>query len=95
MKTKTVTFELFGQSYTVEAVVLPTVSITENCVDPEEYARRHGLATEYVRRLCREGRIPGAERFPWGWSIPEDAERTLTRRPSKEAGGNQAARPTE
>jgi fido (protein-threonine AMPylation protein) len=47
-----------------------------------------GVSQQFVRRLCREGRIPGAQQTEDGWLIPEDTdkpvrkERTQTTRKS-------------
>lgn len=50
-----ITLELFGETFTWEAREFKPVE----CVNPAGYAEIYGLSTEYVRRLCRQGRIPG------------------------------------
>ncbi len=42
-------------------------------VTTEEIASNWGLTESYVRSLCSDGRIKGAERFGCIWSIPENA----------------------
>ena len=39
-------------------------------VSPEEVATYFGVTAETVRRLCREGKIPGARKFGGQWRIP-------------------------
>ena len=34
-----------------------------------------GVSQQFVRRLCKEGRIPGAEQTDDGWLIPEGTEK--------------------
>lgn len=36
----------------------------------EEVARYYSVSPETVRRMCREGRIPGATQFGRQWRIP-------------------------
>ena len=38
-----------------------------------DYARKHGRQSSAVRKLCREGRIRGAQNTEAGWVIPEDS----------------------
>lgn len=38
-----------------------------------EYAELHGKSRAIIKRLCAEGRIPGAIKKSTGWLIPEDA----------------------
>ncbi len=42
-------------------------------VTTKDIAIRWGLTENYVRGLCSEGRIRGAQRFGCIWSIPENA----------------------
>ena len=41
----------------------------------KEIAEKWGVSPILVRRLCRQGRVPGAVQKKDGWSIPEDAVR--------------------
>ena len=77
------TLELFGETYTWQDVEEVTAM---DCVNPEGYAEIYGLNVEYVRRLCRANRIPGAMREADGWVIPVDAVRR-TRGVSDRLGG--------
>lgn len=38
-----------------------------------EYAELHGKSRPMVKKLCADGRIPGAYKNSSGWMIPEDA----------------------
>ena len=38
-----------------------------------EYGQKYDINPEYVRVLCRQGRIPGAQKISGGWMIPETA----------------------
>lgn len=38
-----------------------------------EYGKKYDINPEYVRVLCRQGRIPGAQKISGGWMIPENA----------------------
>lgn len=38
-----------------------------------EYANLHGKSRAIVKRLCSEGRIPGAQKHSTGWLIPKNA----------------------
>ena len=39
-----------------------------------------GVSQQFVRRLCKEGRIPGAEQTDDGWLIPEGTEIPIEQR---------------
>lgn len=39
-------------------------------VSPEEVATYFGVTAETVRRMCRDGKIPGARKFGGQWRIP-------------------------
>ena len=39
-------------------------------VSPEEAATYFGVDVEHIRRLCREGKIPGARKLGNLWRIP-------------------------
>ena len=41
----------------------------------KEIAEKWGVSPILVKRLCRQGRVPGAVQKKDGWSIPEDAVR--------------------
>ena len=43
----------------------------------KEIAEKWGISPILVRRLCRQGRVPGAVQKKDGWSIPEDAVREV------------------
>ena len=47
--------------------------IVINLISCYEYGKIHNVNPEYVRVLCRTGRIPGAQKISGGWMIPEDA----------------------
>lgn len=47
--------------------------IVSNLISCYEYGKLHNVNPEYVRVLCRTGRIPGARKISGGWMIPEDA----------------------
>ena len=38
-----------------------------------EYAELHGKSRPMIKKLCADGRIPGAYKNSSGWMIPEDA----------------------
>lgn len=40
-----------------------------------EAAEKWGCSTQVVRKLCRNGRVKGAETFGYDWVIPSDASR--------------------
>jgi len=40
-------------------------------VSPEEAARAFSVQPETIRRLCREGKIPGARKIGGVWRIPK------------------------
>ncbi len=40
-------------------------------VSPEEAARAFSLQPETIRRLCRDGKIPGARKIGGVWRIPK------------------------
>lgn len=42
-------------------------------ISATEYANMHNKGRAIVKRLCIEGRIPGAEKHSTGWLIPKDA----------------------
>ena len=46
----------------------------------EEIAAKWGVSPRAVQLLCKEGKIPGAQRFGRAWMIPENAERPIDRR---------------
>lgn len=46
-----------------------------NYCSVKETAERWEVSGQLVRRLCKEGRIPGAIQRDTGWVIPEDTER--------------------
>jgi hypothetical protein len=51
----------------------PLTMDSVNTIDVTTYAQRRNLSTSYVRRLCRDGAIPGAVRDGWAWTIPAEA----------------------
>ena len=44
-------------------------------IDVSQAAKRWGLSDRRIRYLCNEGRIDGAIKMGWSWTIPEDAPR--------------------
>lgn len=42
-------------------------------VSATEYAEMHGKCRATIKKLCKEGRIPGAYKTSSGWLIPKDA----------------------
>ena len=40
-------------------------------VSPEEAAKAFSVQPETIRRLCREGKIPGARKIGKVWRIPK------------------------
>lgn len=42
-------------------------------ISANEYAEVNGKGKAIVKRLCLEGRIPGAQKLSTGWLIPKDA----------------------
>lgn len=46
---------------------------TTKMISANEYADLHGKGKAIVKRLCLEGRIPGAQKHSTGWLIPKDA----------------------
>ena len=49
-------------------------------ITPIEFASRYGVSDRYVRRLCAQGKIPGAELSGRSYRIPSDAELPADRR---------------
>lgn len=51
----------------------------------KEAAKLWGTSQSYVQKLCREGKIPGAEQDDKGspWHIPKDAMPPLPRKKKK------------
>lgn len=46
---------------------------TADYIPPSEYAEIHGKSHSLIKRLCEEGRIPGAKKIRSCWLIPKDA----------------------
>ena len=46
---------------------------SDEYISASEYAELHGRAHSLIKRLCSEGRIPGAQKNRSGWIIPKDA----------------------
>ncbi len=44
-------------------------------IDVSQAARKWGISDRRIRYLCNEGRIDGAIKMGWSWTIPEDAPR--------------------
>ena len=44
-------------------------------IDVSQAAKRWGISDRRIRYLCNEGRIDGAIKMGWSWTIPEDAPR--------------------
>lgn len=46
-----------------------------DCMGTKEASERWGIAQQKISKLCREGKIPGAEQDKKGspWRIPKDA----------------------
>ena len=42
-----------------------------------EAATQWGWNPTSIRKLCRDGRIPGAQNFNYDWAVPADAERPI------------------
>ena len=51
-------------------ILKPVVTGLLSCY---EYGAKHDVNPEYIRALCRMGRIPGARKISGGWMIPENA----------------------
>lgn len=51
-----------------------------------EAAEKWGCSTQVVRKLCRNGRVPGAETFGYDWVIPADAIRPEMGKPGRPSG---------
>lgn len=45
----------------------------EKYLSSSEYAELHNKSHPLIKRLCQEGRIPGAQKNRSGWLIPQDA----------------------
>ncbi|MBR5947355.1 MAG: hypothetical protein IKZ82_01740 [Clostridia bacterium] len=43
-------------------------------MNTKEFAKKHGVKTDWVRERCKEGLIPSAEKKNGRWDIPENAE---------------------
>lgn len=71
------------------AAVLGTRSTHADTYTVTEAATRWGCTPSYVRRLCREDRVPAAKSGD-GWSIPGDYVRQHTRPPRPETGDGNA-----
>lgn len=39
-------------------------------IKPSQFAKLKGLSAGYVRKLCREGKIPGATQMIRYWQVP-------------------------
>lgn len=46
---------------------------TMSYISASEYADLHGKGKAIVKRLCLDGRIPGAQKHSTGWLIPRNA----------------------
>lgn len=44
-------------------------------IDVSQAAKKWGLSDRRIRYLCNEGRIDGAIKMGWSWTIPEDTPR--------------------
>ena len=42
-------------------------------ISATEYAEMHGKCRATIKKLCKEGKIPGAYKNSSGWQIPKDA----------------------
>ena len=52
----------------------------------EEVARRWGVTARWVQALCRDRRIPGAQRLGRVWLIPRGAEKLVGQRVTRRWG---------
>lgn len=43
----------------------------------KDTAKKWGLTTRRVQKLCSDNRIPGAVKFGRDWAIPKDAQRPI------------------
>lgn len=48
----------------------PRIVESVGTVTVAEYAEACGISTSMARRRCRDGKVPGAVRDGWAWSIP-------------------------
>lgn len=44
-----------------------------NYMDVQQASKKWGITDRRIRILCNEGRVDGAVRLGWSWTIPEDA----------------------
>ena len=44
----------------------------KSCYSPEEVAEYYDVTADTIRRLCREGKIPGAKQIGKQWRIPRE-----------------------
>jgi excisionase family DNA binding protein len=51
-----------------------TLLVMDDLIGVPEAARRLGVSTQWVLKLCRDGRIHGARRIGRDWLIPEGAK---------------------
>ena len=49
----------------------------------KQFAARLGISDARVRRMCLDGRVPGATAFGYMWSIPETAISVVVARKKK------------
>lgn len=47
----------------------------DNYISLSETAEKWGISSRRLRKLCEEGRIPGAGKLGRNWAIPIDAEK--------------------
>ena len=53
--------------------VFASIVKSEKYLSSSEYAELHNKSHPLIKRLCQEGRIPGAQKNRSGWLIPKDA----------------------
>jgi hypothetical protein len=44
--------------------------VPKGCITTTEAAEKFGLSPRYIRRLCKEGAVKGAQQFGRDWMVP-------------------------
>lgn len=58
-------------------------TLQSNMITVAEYAKIHSKSVEQIKVLCRQKRIPGAEKYGRDWMIPADAPYPASRKKRK------------
>lgn len=67
----------------------------EHLIAAADYAARHDTNVEYVKVLCRQGRLPGAKKLGNSWVIPESVPYPVSPQHRRKDLEGKAGRPSK